>query len=65
MNLLCIFSFSWFKKSTRFATTFLNAVVMINHDVPRRDRIDFLIHQNNSYGRQQGDVRISAQYGHQ
>jgi len=38
---------------------------MMNHEVPHRDHIDFLIHQNNSYGRQQGDGRISAQYGHQ
>lgn len=44
---------------------FLDAVVMMNHDMPRRDRIDYLIRQNNSYGRQHGDGRISAQYGHQ
>ena len=44
---------------------FLNAVVMMNHDMPRRDRIDYLIRQNNQHGRQQGDGRISAQYGHQ
>jgi len=44
---------------------FLSAVVMMNHDMPRRDRIDCLIRQNNVYGRQQGDGRISSQYGHQ
>lgn len=44
---------------------FLSAVVMMNHNMPRRDRIDYLIRQNNTYGRQQGDGRISSQYGHQ
>ena len=44
---------------------FLNGVVMMNHDMPRRDRIDFLVRQNNAQGRQRGDGRISAQYGHQ
>ena len=44
---------------------FLNGVVMMNHDMPRRDRIDFLIRQNNPNGRQNNDGRISAQYGHQ
>ena len=44
---------------------FLNAVVMLNHNMPRQDRINFLIRQNNGYGQQQGDGRISAQYGHQ
>lgn len=44
---------------------FLSAIVMMNHNVPRRDRIDYLIRENNAYGRQQGDGRIPAQYGHQ
>jgi hypothetical protein len=44
---------------------FLSAVVMMNHDMPRRDRIDFLIRQNNGGGRQQGNGQISSQYGHQ
>lgn len=44
---------------------FLDAVVMMNHDMPRRDRIDFLIRQNNPSGRQNNDGRISSQYGHQ
>ncbi|CAF1346276.1 unnamed protein product [Rotaria magnacalcarata] len=50
---------------------FLSAVVMMNCSVPRRDRIDFLIRQNNrmpplqnnDHGHQHGDGRISAQYG--
>ncbi|UJR16286.1 hypothetical protein I4U23_003192 [Adineta vaga] len=41
---------------------FLNAVTMLNHNMPRRDRIQHVIQQNNP-GR--GDGRISAQYGHQ
>ena len=44
---------------------FLSAVVMMNHDMPRRERINYLVRQNNANGRQQGDGRISAQYGHQ
>ncbi|CAF3454428.1 unnamed protein product [Rotaria sp. Silwood1] len=44
---------------------FLNAIVMMNHDIPRIDRIDYLIRQNNNYGSQQGDERISSEYGHQ
>jgi Ca2+-binding EF-hand superfamily protein len=44
---------------------FLSGVVMMNHNMPRRDRIDFLIRQNNSYGRQQGNGHISSQYGQQ
>jgi hypothetical protein len=44
---------------------FLSAVVMMNLDMPRHDRINFLIQQNNGYGRQQGDGQISSQYGHQ
>jgi hypothetical protein len=44
---------------------FLSAVVMMNHDMPRRDRIDYLIRQNNYSGNQQSDGRISSQYGHQ
>ncbi|CAF1442137.1 unnamed protein product [Adineta ricciae] len=44
---------------------FLSAVVMMNHNVPRRQRINYLIQQNNQHGRQNGDGRISPQYGHQ
>jgi len=44
---------------------FLSGVVMLNHDMPRTDRIDFLVRQNNVHGRLQGDGRINAQYGHQ
>lgn len=42
---------------------FLSAVIMLNHDMPRRDRIEYVINQNNYGGRNDG--RISAQYGHQ
>ncbi|CAF1262571.1 unnamed protein product [Rotaria sordida] len=42
---------------------FLSGVVMMNHDTPRRDRIDYLIKQNNSYGQQYGDGRIPSEYG--
>ena len=41
---------------------FLNAMIMNNHNMPRQDRIGYVIRQNNP-GR--GDGRISAQYGHQ
>jgi Ca2+-binding EF-hand superfamily protein len=44
---------------------FLGGVVMMNRNVPRRDRIDFLVRQNNSQGRQQGNGQISSQYGQQ
>lgn len=44
---------------------FLSAVIMMNHNMPRMDRVDYLIRQNNAYGRQQGNGQISAQYGHQ
>lgn len=44
---------------------FLSGIVMMNHDVPRQDRIDYLIRQNNHHGRQRGDGRISQQYGQQ
>jgi Ca2+-binding EF-hand superfamily protein len=44
---------------------FLSAIIMMNRTMPRRDRIDFLIRQNNAQGRQQGNGQISAQYGHQ
>ena len=45
---------------------YLSAVVMMNHSVPRRDRIDFLVRQNNAQGCQRGNNgQISAQYGHQ
>ncbi|CAF0984672.1 unnamed protein product [Rotaria sordida] len=44
---------------------FLNAIVIMNHDISRIDRIDYLIRQNNTYGRQQSDRRISSEYGHQ
>ena len=44
---------------------FLSAVVMMNHDIPRRERIDHLIRENNAHGRQRGDDRITPQYGHQ
>jgi Ca2+-binding EF-hand superfamily protein len=39
---------------------FFNAVVMMNHDMPCRDRIEHLICQNNAYRQQQGDGRISS-----
>ncbi len=32
---------------------FISAVAMMNHDMPRRDRIDYLVSQNNSSGRPQ------------
>jgi hypothetical protein len=57
-------SSSWTRGTLSF-DEFLNVVVMLNHDMPRRDRIDFLIRQNNTSGQQQGDGRISSQYGHQ
>ncbi|CAF0738002.1 unnamed protein product [Adineta steineri] len=44
---------------------FLSAAVMMNRNVPRQNRLDYVIRQNNHHGRQQGDGRISAQYGHQ
>lgn len=44
---------------------FLSAVIMMSRQVPRRDRIDFLIRQNNRHARQNGDDRIPAQYGQQ
>ncbi|UJR30227.1 hypothetical protein I4U23_017765 [Adineta vaga] len=44
---------------------FLSATVMMNHNMPRRERINYLVRENNRHGRQQGDGRISAQYGHQ
>jgi Ca2+-binding EF-hand superfamily protein len=44
---------------------FLSAVVMMNHDMPRKERIDFLVRQNNGQGRQHDGGRISSQYGHQ
>lgn len=44
---------------------FLSATVMMNHDMPRRERINYLIQENNQHGRQRGDGRISPQYGHQ
>ena len=44
---------------------FLSAVVMLNHDVPRTDRIQYVIQQNNPSGQQYDDGRISSQYGHQ
>ncbi|CAF1015434.1 unnamed protein product [Rotaria sp. Silwood1] len=44
---------------------FLSAVVMMNHDMPRRDRIGFLIDQNNIYGNEYGDGRITSEYGEQ
>ncbi|CAF0852160.1 unnamed protein product [Adineta steineri] len=44
---------------------FLNAIVMMNRNMPRQDRINFLVQQNNKQGRQQGDGRITPEYGHQ
>ncbi|CAF2882879.1 unnamed protein product [Rotaria sp. Silwood2] len=44
---------------------FLSAVVMMNHDMPRRDRIRFLVEQNNMYGNEYGDGQIPAEYGQQ
>jgi Ca2+-binding EF-hand superfamily protein len=44
---------------------FLSAIVMMNKNMPRTDRIDYLIRQNNGSGRQQDNGQISAQYGHQ
>jgi Ca2+-binding EF-hand superfamily protein len=44
---------------------FLSAIIMMNRTMPRSDRIDFLIRQNNAQGRQQHNGQISAQYGHQ
>ena len=43
---------------------FLSAVVMMSRDMPRRDRIDYLVRQNNNQGRQ-NNGQISSQYGHQ
>jgi Ca2+-binding EF-hand superfamily protein len=42
---------------------FLGVAIMMNHDMPRRDRIEFLIRENNAIGREQGDGRIPAEYG--
>ncbi|CAF3892693.1 unnamed protein product [Rotaria sp. Silwood2] len=53
------------RSSTLSFDEFLNAIIMMNHDIPRIDRIDYLIRQNNTSGRQQGDERISSEYGHQ
>ena len=44
---------------------FLAAVVMMNHNMPRMDRVDYLIRQNNAEGRRHGNGRVSSQYGHQ
>ena len=44
---------------------FLSAVTMLNHSVPRQDRINYVIQQNNRQGRQFGDGRITSEYGHQ
>lgn len=44
---------------------FLGAVILMNHDMPRRDRIDFLIRQNNGSVGDQGNGQISAEYGQQ
>lgn len=45
---------------------FLNAVVLVNHNTPRYERIDYLVRQNNNTNKnQEDDGRISSQYGHQ
>lgn len=41
---------------------FLGAVVMMNHNIPRRDRFDFLI-RNNNPGGIQTNGQINAEYG--
>jgi len=44
---------------------FLNTMVMMNYQMSQNDRIDFLIEENNVFGQEQDDKRISMQYGHQ
>lgn len=44
---------------------FLDAIVILNRNMPRDDRIDFLIRQNNASGRRYGTDRISSKYGHE
>jgi Ca2+-binding EF-hand superfamily protein len=42
---------------------FLNAIVLMNHQTPQNDRIDFLIQENNINKHEQDDKQISMQYG--
>ncbi|CAF1638747.1 unnamed protein product [Adineta ricciae] len=44
---------------------FLNVIVLVNHTLPRHDRIGYLIRQNSNEKRQHMNGMISSQYGHQ
>ena len=41
---------------------FLSAAIMMNHNIPRKDRFDYLIHNNNPNGCQ-NNGQITADYG--
>jgi Ca2+-binding EF-hand superfamily protein len=44
---------------------FLSAIVMMNYEMSRDDRIGFLIQENNDSKHEEDNERISAQYGYE